>query len=182
MVKKLTVKSLGKKLHDMSEDELIHLIMNLYISNQFVEQSVNLKILGDTYGDQLLNTYKKKLNKIFNSRRGLSLENAQQVLLEFRNVCLNDCGRLYGELALYFAECATEFTMTYGDMREDFYEALLNAYYDATVAASNNKELYEMWKYRLKNILHNLEDVIWQIEDEIYEAYYSIPWALEENE
>ena len=94
MVKKLTVKSLDKKLHDMSEDELIHLIMNLYISNQFVEQSVNLKILGDTYGDQLLNTYKKKLNKTFNSRRGLSLENAQQVLLKFRNVCLNDCGRL----------------------------------------------------------------------------------------
>ena len=182
MVKKLTVKSLDKKLHDMSEDELIHLIMNLYISNQFVEQSVNLKILGDTYGNQLLNTYKKKLNKIFNSRRGLSLENAQQVLLEFRNVCLNDCGRLYGELALYFAECATEFTMNYGDMNDDFYEALLNAYYDATVAASNNKELYEMWKYRLKSILHNLEDVIWQIEDEIYEAYYSIPWALEEND
>lgn len=182
MVKKLTVKSLDKKLHDMSEDELIHLIMNLYISNQFVEQSVNLKILGDTYGDQLLNTYKKKLNKTFNSRRGLSLENAQQVLLEFRNVCLNDCGRLYRELALYFAECATEFTMNYGDMSEDFYEALANAYNGATVAASNNKELYEMWKYRLKNILHNLEDVIWQIEDEIYEAYYSIPWALEEND
>ena len=72
--------------------------------------------------------------------------------------------------------------MNYGDMSEDFYEALANAYNGATVAASNNKELYEMWKYRLKNILHNLEDVIWQIEDEIYEAYYSIPWALEEND
>jgi hypothetical protein len=35
--------------------------------------------------------------------------------------------RFYGDLALYFAECATDFTMSYGDIDEDFYDALGDA-------------------------------------------------------
>ena len=34
----------------------------------------------------------------------------------FADVCIGDNSRWYGDLALYFAECATDFTMSYGDI------------------------------------------------------------------
>ena len=45
----------------------------------------------------------------------------------FADVCIGDNSRWYGDLALYFAECATDFTMSYGDIDEDFYDALGDA-------------------------------------------------------
>ena len=54
MSKKLTEKSLEKKLHNMGTEELIQIIMSLYRSNKSVEQGINLQIVGDTYGNELL--------------------------------------------------------------------------------------------------------------------------------
>ena len=44
MSKKLTEKSLEKKLHNMGTEELIQIIMSLYRSNKSVEQSINLQL------------------------------------------------------------------------------------------------------------------------------------------
>ena len=61
----------------------------------------------------LLEKYKKQLYKIFNPsdivRTGFSLERARMVLSDFADACVRDDGRWYGDLALYFAECATDF-------------------------------------------------------------------------
>ena len=87
MSKKLTEKSLEKKLHNMGTEELIQIIMSLYRSNKSVEQSINLQIIGDAYGNELLEKYKKRIYKIFNPsdivRMGFSIDTAQQVLAEF---------------------------------------------------------------------------------------------------
>ena len=34
--------------------------------NKSVEQSINLQIIGDAYGNELLEKYKKRIYKIFN--------------------------------------------------------------------------------------------------------------------
>lgn len=52
---------------------------------------------------------------------GFSIDTAQQVLAEFADICVNDNGKWYGDLALYFAEFATDFTLGYGDIDEDSY-------------------------------------------------------------
>lgn len=186
MSKKLTEKSLEKKLHNMCVEELIQMIMSLYRSNESAEQSINLQIVGDAYGNELLEKYKKRLYKIFNPsdivRMGFSLENAKQVLSEFADICVNDNGKWYGDLALYFAECATDFTMSYGDIDEDFYDALGDAYHDAIVAASEDEELYKLWKDRLESILRDFAGFGWGMEEYICEEYYSIPWLQEDNE
>ena len=54
MSKKLTEKSLEKKLHNMGTEELIQIIMSLYRSNKSVEQSINLQIIGDAYHDAIV--------------------------------------------------------------------------------------------------------------------------------
>ena len=186
MSKKLTEKSLEKKLHNMGSEELIQIIMNLYRSNKLVEQSINLQIVGDAYGNELLEKYKKRIYKIFNPsdivRMGFSIDIAQQVLAQFADICVNDNGKWYGDLALYFAECATDFTMNYGDIDEDFYVVLGDAYHDAIVAAGQDEELYKLWKDRLESILHDFAGFGWGMEEYICGEYYSLPWIQEDDE
>lgn len=58
------------------------------------------------------------------------------VLSDFADICGG--GRWYGDLVLYFAECATDFTMSYGDINEKFYDALGDAYHDAVAKTDWN--------------------------------------------
>ena len=182
MAKKLTEKALVKKLNTMNQEQLVKIISDLFKTNKSVEARLNLMILGDEYGSELLEKYKKQLYKIFNPsnivRTGFSLERAQMVLSAFADIC--GSGRWYGDLALYFAECATEFTMSYGDINEKFYDALGAAYHDAVAAASEDEDLYKLWKDRLEYIYHEFSGFGWGMDDYITGEYYSIPW-LEED-
>lgn len=133
---------------------------------------------GAEYGDALLEKYKKRLYKIFNPsnivRSGFSVEKAQQVLSEFADMCTD--GRWCGDLSLYFAECATDFTMNFGDIDEKFYDALGDAYRDAVAIAREDEELYKLWKDRLEYIYHEFLGFGWGMEAYITEEYYSLPW------
>lgn len=184
MARKLSEKLLIKKLEKMNEEQLQQIIVDLYKSSVAISNGINMLIQGEVFGKELLEKYKKKLYKVFNPanivRTGFSLEKAQDILSEFADKCVSDNGGLYGDFALYFAECATDFTMSYGDIDEDFYEALGDAYHDAVVAASKNENVYILLQDRLENILHEFSGFGWGMEDYIAEEYYSIPWIKEE--
>ena len=182
MAKKLTEKALLKKLNTMDKEELVTIISDLYKTNKTAEVRLNLLFLGEEYGNALLEKYKKQLYKIFNPsnivRTGFSLEKAQQILSDFADMCGD--GRWYGDLALYFAECATDFTMSYGDINEEFYDALGDAYRDAVTIARRDEEMYKLWKNRLEYIYHEFSGFGWGMDDFITEEYYSMPWVLED--
>ena len=182
MAKKLTEKALLKKLNTMDKEELVTIISDLYKTNKTAEARLNLLFLGEEYGNALLEKYKKQLYKIFNPsnivRTGFSLEKAQQILSDFADMCGE--GRWYGDLALYFAECATDFTMSYGDINEEFYDALGDAYRDAVTIARRDEEMYKLWKDRLEYIYHEFSGFGWGMDDFITEEYYSMPWVLED--
>ena len=182
MAKKLTEKALLKKLNTMDKEELVTIISDLYKTNKTAEARLNLLFLGEEYGNALLEKYKKQLYKIFNPsnivRTGFSLEKAQQILSDFADMCGE--GRWYGDLALYFAECATDFTMSYGDINEEFYDALGDAYRDAVTIARRDEEMYKLWKNRLEYIYHEFSGFGWGMDDFITEEYYSMPWVLED--
>lgn len=181
MAKKLTEKALLKKLNTMDKEELVKIISDLFKTNKTAEARLNLLFLGEEYGNALLEKYKKQLCKIFNPsnivRTGFSLEKAQQILSDFADMCGD--GRWYGDLALYFAECATDFTMSYGDINEEFYDALGDAYRDAVTIARKDEEVYKLWKDRLEYIYHEFSGFGWGMDDYITEEYYSLPWVLE---
>ena len=183
MAKKLTEKVLVKKLESLRKEELMNIIVDFYKTNKAVEAGLSLMILGEDYGNTLLEKYKSQLYRIFNPsdivRTGFSLERAQMVLSDFADVCVGDDGRWYGDLALYFSECATDFTMCYGDIDETFYDALGDAYHDAVIIASGDEQLYQLWKNRLETILHKFSGFGWGMDDFIAGEYYSIPWVEE---
>lgn len=89
MAKKLTEKALVKRLNTMGQEELVKIISDLFKTNKSVEARLNLIILGDEYGRELVEKYKKQLYKIFNPsnivRTGFSLQILQQLLLTEKN-------------------------------------------------------------------------------------------------
>ena len=91
MAKKLTEKALVKKLNTMGQEELVKIISDLFKTNKSVQARLNLMILGDEYGSELLEKYKKQLYKIFDPsnivRTGFSLERAQMILSDFADIC-----------------------------------------------------------------------------------------------
>lgn len=184
MAKKLTEKTLVKKLESLSKEELLNIIVDFYKTNKSVEAGLSFMILGEDYGNVLLEKYKKQLYKIFNPsdivKTGFSLERAQMVLSDFADVCVGDNGRWYGDLALYFAECAMDFTMCYGDIDEDFYDVLGDAYHDAVIIANGDEQLYQLWKDRLETILHNFSGFGWGMYEFIAGEYHSISWVEKE--
>lgn len=171
-----------KKLDTMDKEELVTIISDLFKTNKTAEVRLNLLFLGEEYGNVLLEKYKKQLYKIFNPsnivRTGFSLEKAKQILSDFADMCGDD--RWYGDLALYFAECATDFTMSYGDINEEFYDALGDAYRDVVTIARRDEEKYKLWKERLEYIYHEFSGFGWGMDDFITEEYYSMPWVLED--
>lgn len=184
MVKKLTKTQLEKKLLEMSREELAKIIVEQLSTNKALEEKLNLVIMGDAYGRTLLEKYKKQMYRIFNSsgavRTGSLLEKADRILDDFLSIC--GYGRWYGDLALYFAECATDFTMSYGDMNEKFYDSLAKAYEVAVNTACEDESLYKMWKKRIDYVYDELHDFAWGMDIIIPEIYYTLPWIEGESE
>ena len=54
MAKKLTEKALIKKLNGMNQEEMKKIIVDLYKSNKSVEEGISLMLLGEDYGNVLL--------------------------------------------------------------------------------------------------------------------------------
>ena len=65
--------------------------------------------------------------------------------------------------------------MSYGDIDEDFYDALGDAYHEAVVTASNDEIIYEILKDRFRSILVEFAGFGLGMEDYISKEYYSIP-------
>lgn len=178
MAKKLTNKALIKKLESMTHEQLVTIISDLFKTNKTVETSLNLMFLEETYASELVEKNKKKLAKVFNSPRAFSLEKAKAILSEFSVICKDT--KWYGDLALYYAQCATEFTMMYGDMNEKFYDALADAYENAIMFACEDEELYNQWKDRLEYVYDSFSGIDCEMDEFFVEQYYSIPWVCDE--
>ena len=87
MAKKLSEKSLMRRLEKMDKEQLQQIILDLYKSSAAMSDGINMLIQGEVFGKELLEKYKKKLYKVFYPtnivRTGFSLEKAQDILSEF---------------------------------------------------------------------------------------------------
>ena len=80
-------------------------------------------------------------------------------------------------------ECATDFTLGYGDIDEDFYEVLGDAYHEAIVAKEVRMKNYINYgRTGWRVFLHDFAGFGWGMEEYICEEYYSLPWIQEDNE
>lgn len=184
MKKEMSAAELKKKMSEMDKKDMDKMLLLLYKNCDMAEKIINLYLLDETYADRLLEEYKEKMYKRFFPedimRVGFSLSWAKSVLTEFKRICKKEEFLL--DLQLYYVECGTEFTNSFGDIDMKFYDSLCSVYHGVTVAIANcpTDQLYQRFGERLKCLLCNSDGIGWGFHDYLVQEYYSIPWVREE--
>ena len=77
------------------------------------------------------------------------------------------------ELMVFFVECGNNFTLSYGDIDDDFYDAVLSMYEKAilNVAELSPKDR-EIFKERLHEIMDSASGIGWGYYDRLRDSYY----------
>lgn len=74
------------------------------------------------------------------------------------------------DLMLFYVECGTQFTCSYGDIDEGFYAELENAFEDLLIFLKENKEmnLIDTYKYRINVLVKTADDCVgWGYPDQL---------------
>ena len=185
MKKEMTMNELKMHLTELNEAELKKLLCRLYKNSDLAEKMINVSILGSDYEEKILKQYKEKMYGVFFPndivRAGFSLSWAKSLLSEFKKLGISNQYIL--DLQLYYVECGTDFTNTFGDIDMKFYDSMCSVYH-AVVQAVNKHEtdsLYRKLEERLYSIVYDTRNIGWGFHDYVSELFYSIPWREEEE-
>mgnify|MGYP000896865649 CR=1 FL=1 len=185
MKKDMTLTELKKRISEIDHAELKKLVCNLYKNSDMAEKMINAAILGDSYKERLLEQYKDKMFAVFFPkdiiRSGFSLSKAKSLISEFKNICSETEYIL--DLQLYYVECGTEFTNTFGDIDINFYNSMCKVYHTVIQAVNTqeNDRLYQKFADRLYSIVTETDEIGWGYHDYVTDEFYNILWLEEEQ-
>lgn len=109
----------------------------------------------------------------------LSLSSAKSVIASFKRVCKDPAMIL--DLQLYYVENGVEFTNTYGDINESFYNSMGSVYHTVTETLNklDDESLYLQFEERLKAVLDETDGIGWGFNEDLSDSYYSLKWVKE---
>jgi len=183
MKKEMTLTDLKRYLSNIDDTEIKKLICHIYKNSEMAEKMINVLILGSEYEEKLLNQYKEKMYKVFFPndimRAGFSLSWAKSLIGEFKKICTETEYVL--DLQLYYVECGTDFTNTFGGIDMKFYDSMCSVYHTVIQAVNNheNDHLYQKFEGRLYSIVKETEGIGWGYHDYVSEQFFSISWREE---
>lgn len=100
----------------------------------------------------------------------------KSAIASFKRVC-TDAAKVI-DLQLYYVENGVEFTDTYGDINESFYNSM-GSMYRTVVDALNKTDdpaVYEQFKDRLKAVIEDTAGMGWGFNEDLSDSYYSLKW------
>lgn len=163
---------LKKELQQLTKEQLIEQILDLYSNNSTVEEFYNF-YLNPHNEKELAQKYKKLIRKEFNvehpERGGEKFSVAKRVISDFKG--LQPSPEALADLMLYLPESACELTYRYGDYSEQFYNAACNNYTVALKYIATNG-LLQKFKPRARQCVRWASPCGYGFADEIAEIYY----------
>ena len=175
MPKKLTATELKKKLAGLSQGDLIALICRVYKDSPEAKNIVNI-VLGDSeYESQLLDEKKKELFGLFFPVKGYPKESpavTKKMLSDFRKLGLAQEHTI--EFQVYFLECCTVYTATYGDMSEAFWNGVEREFATAVeiLNQTSDKKLLAVYYPRLLKVVEGMRDVGFGVYENLSKILY----------
>jgi len=180
--KLLTNTQLKNALKDYKKDELIKLITDISQACPQAKEFLTVKFTDLENVNRLLEKYKQKIEHEFFPKRGfgrLNLQEAKKAISDFKKICPNK--EMIIDIMLFYVENCVEFTATYGDINEAFYNSAISVYGQAVKEInSGDIDLVEVFAARLKSTADNACEG-WGFHDEMMDLYYQIA-RIEYNE
>jgi hypothetical protein len=169
--KKLGWKDIEKIISKFDTSQFTELIRDLY---HLSADNKDFFLTRFSIGDDPLLTYKKiiqdSVHPYLEDHETLEIENANDAINRYLKAVDNLTGE--AELRFFYVECGNNFTLSYGDIDEDFYDAMLNMYEDAvkTVLKLSPRER-EVFRTRLQNIIESANGIGWGYYDGLCDLY-----------
>lgn len=171
----IKLRELKKILSEYDQKELIKLIGELHKLNPEVRNYLSAKFQGEEAVERLFEDAQKKIKNVFFPDRGfgkLSLATAKKAITDFKKQ--TDDEERAAELMVYYVELGTEFTATYGDIDETFYDSMVTTFARAVEIIDTSYERVASYEERFSSILDEAEQVGWGYPDVLHDIYYNI--------
>ena len=173
----ITISQLKKLLKDISPADLISLITDIAQACPQAKALLSIKFADENAINEILENYKEKVEYEFFPPKGLgrlNLREAKKAITDFKKICSDKSMAI--DLMLFYVENCVEFTDSYGDINESFYNSAASMY--ANVVKEINFEdidVYKKFADRLKSAAENACEG-WGFRDEMMDIYYNIVW------
>jgi len=163
---------LKKELNNLSKENLVEQILDLYDKNKSVKEFYDF-YLNPHNEKELVEKYKKIIIKEFNverpERSGLKFSIAKRAISDFRD--LQPSPVALADVILMLPEYACEFTYTYGDMEDTFYNGAYNNFVTA-LKFIHKHDLLENFKLRAEQCVKWASVCGYGFADDIAEVFY----------
>lgn len=175
----LSVKEVKQILKQQSREELMELFIDSYKTIPQLKEYITVKYADQDTIQQVFEVYKNKIYDVFfpkSMRAQFKIGDARKAVNEFKKLCSNE--KLKIDLMLYYVEMGVEFTNTYGDIDESFYDSV-EGMYESVIKAINkhkNAEIFSFFKDRLIAVVDDTSGIGWGFHDELSGMYYEIEW------
>ena len=153
-----------------SKDQYLHIIKDLYALN---EQNRNFLSARFQRGSIVaLDPYKKIIARSISpspeKNQDLSLRTGKKAISDYKKATGDLDGTL--ELMVYYVECGHQFTSTYGDIDEPFYNSLISVYNSILRQLQKFPEYKDVYYDRLAVLARDSRYFGWGY-DELYELF-----------
>ncbi len=154
------------------KDQLTELVRDLYYLSDNTKNFFHTRFL---LAEDPLAPYKKTIQQAIHpyleDNEPLDIENAENAVSLYSKSTDNPRGM--AELTIFYTECGNNFTLSYGDMGEGFYDSLLEMY-EYAVEAVRKLPADEQNEYRdrLHKVMKSASDIDWEYYDAVRDLYF----------
>jgi hypothetical protein len=179
----MNLKDLKQYLGTRSREQLIAEIGEMFSKIDAVKDYYQSKLnLG--YSEEVIKKYKSVIKHEFFPERGFGrarLSVARKAVSDYRKVSASKFGA--ADVMLYYVEVGVQFTNTYGDIDEPFYNSM-ESMYERAVKYIVQHGMLRQFEERCRRIVTDTSGIGWGFHDglsDIYEAHFK-GGALPEGE
>lgn len=155
------------------KNELINLLGELYQLND--ENKYFLSARCSETCEEAIEPYRKLIKQFISpdiqyGDKRIEKAKAKKTISDYWKASGDNNGKI--DLMLYYIECGTEFTLTYGDIDESFYNSLSSMFSHVVgevVDLPKNKDFI----HRLREIVNDAKNIGWGYGDEVTELFNS---------
>ncbi|HVA99544.1 MAG TPA: DUF6155 family protein [Bacteroidia bacterium] len=165
--------SLKKYLQQFRKEQLIAQIIELNAKYKDVKTYYEFSINPNS--DKAKEEAKKIINKCIstniNTNGGpkLKLQEARKAITGFKK--LSPTENDIADVMLFYVECGVNYTNSFGDINEPFYNSIAGMFHDASKYIQTNG-MQAQYKQRCKKIMDDKANIGWGFHDELSDYYY----------
>jgi hypothetical protein len=162
-------KDFNKYVKSLDEKGLAKELKMLYDKFELVRKYYKAELSEDA--NSILAEYKLKLKKEYFPTRGYgkaSSGTSRKVVIEFKKIATHSSDVV--ELWLYRTEMMLEYTLTYGDIDEHFYNSLYTGFAEACKLISK-EALHKHYQDDCLKLINMSEELGWGVPDDLHSAY-----------